>query len=526
MINPFCNRNKPELKAYLDGQLPLIQRLRVRRHLRSCAACREELSFMEQISNELHADGPKPLDHSLRARILNAVSQAGPTETPPAPAKPARKRLRPLTVCAGAATAIVAWFTLYPLLHGDVLRSITTGSQTPKSQSNLKQIGLGAGMYTQDYDESRSQEHTGASSVAQSEAIPATGSGMGRVTPSQQLLGGPMKPEAQIPDIETRSARKRQTRDTAGYGNRGYVSSFDHQAGEEQRRIDSGRTERFKSLPHQVQHRTSPLMITEGGRREVLVAQAPASKLAQRAQSAAAPSVQQQLDTLAGEEKVERTVNHTATVTVQVDSVETRSETVAQYAQTAGGFVANNQLSTGDDDAKTATLTLKVPVAQFETVLNQVARLGEVKAKNLTGEDLTDQISDQEQSEHILRQDINTTQEELTHHLTRSGRQERLDSLRELRTRIAQTSARLKLLRKLGALSTISVELDEKPRVAPPAPKTGGFVDDMNNALHGAMRSMVEAARLPILAFIWILAYSPLWILLILGYRYAKLGSR
>jgi hypothetical protein len=222
-------------------------------------------------------------------------------------------------------------------------------------------------------------------------------------------------------------------------------------------------------------------------------------------------------------EAVERQVHREASFTVEVDNVEAGSETAAEYAQTAGGYVAENQLSTGEDNAKTASLILKVPVAQFEATLNQLAKLGEVKAKNVTGEDLTEKISDQEQAEHVLRQDIGSTQEELTHRLSRSAREERMDTLRELRTRIAQTRARLQLLRKLGALSTITLELDEKPKPAP-TPKTGGFVDDMNDTLHGAARSMMQAARLPILTFIWILAYSPLWILLLLGYRYARRG--
>jgi hypothetical protein len=358
------------------------------------------------------------------------------------------------------------------------MHSMTPMAQSSKKpQSNLKQLGTGLSMYAQDYEE--------ASPSASAPAAPS------------YLVSNLAKRKTRMP-ADTGFVAGRQRQQIVDGPVADLNGNAKAETGESRARMDA--VENYMTVSR------------AGKAAAAIPAHGTVSKL---------PSIQQQLANLAGEEQAERTVHRDASETVQVDNVETRSETVAQYAQTAGGFVSNNQLSTGEDDVKTANLTLKVPVAQFETVLNQVARLGEVKAKNVNGEDLTEQISDQEQSEHILRQDINTTQDELTHRLTRSGRQERLDTLRELRTRIAQTTARLKLLHKLGALSTISVELDEKPHTAPPAPKTGGFLDDMNNALHGAMSSMAQAARLPILTFIWILAYSPLWLLLIMGYRYA-----
>ena len=38
-----CDRIRPDLKAYVDGQLPALSRLVIRWHLRRCADCRKEV---------------------------------------------------------------------------------------------------------------------------------------------------------------------------------------------------------------------------------------------------------------------------------------------------------------------------------------------------------------------------------------------------------------------------------------------------------------------------------------------------
>src|SRR5205807_4610459 len=90
-----------------------------------------------------------------------------------------------------------------------------------------------------------------------------------------------------------------------------------------------------------------------------------------------------------------RYVKKEANITVEVDRLEEKSDAVEQMVKEVGGYVANNQLTTGEDGLKSASLTVKVPVPQFETMLSRFAKLGEVKAKNVTGEDITEQVSDE-----------------------------------------------------------------------------------------------------------------------------------
>lgn len=215
----------------------------------------------------------------------------------------------------------------------------------------------------------------------------------------------------------------------------------------------------------------------------------------------------------------ERQVRKQADITVEVDKLEEKSDTVEQMVKTAGGFVANNQLSTGEDGLKTASLTTRIPVGEFENFLAKVAKLGEVKAKNVTGEDITEQVSDQNQAVRVLSDDIRLTEAKLREKRGGALRASDEETLRQMRVRVAQSQARLDMLKKLAALSTVTVQLREKSRT--PAVQQGGFLDEMRDTGHLAVQSFLQAARLPILMLIWLLAYAPIWIVLAIAYKYA-----
>jgi len=67
---------------------------------------------------------------------------------------------------------------------------------------------------------------------------------------------------------------------------------------------------------------------------------------------------------------------------------ESSSDDVVRLVKGAGGYVANVTVSTGADDLKTASMSLRVPIERFDEVLGQIAKLGDVRTKNVSGEDI------------------------------------------------------------------------------------------------------------------------------------------
>jgi len=216
----------------------------------------------------------------------------------------------------------------------------------------------------------------------------------------------------------------------------------------------------------------------------------------------------------------QRQVHKEASIGVQVPNPETTSDKVAEMVKETGGFVAGNTLSTGDDGLKSAELTVKVPVTQFEAFLGQVARLGNVQSKNITGEDVTEKTSDADQTESVLEEDVQKSEARLKA-LGSKAKWHDEQATRDLRIQLAEARARLVLLKRMAALSTITVDLSQTPKPPAPALVTGGFLHGLKASTHDALQSLVSSASALVALVIWLLAYAPLWIPALLVGRYA-----
>ena len=215
----------------------------------------------------------------------------------------------------------------------------------------------------------------------------------------------------------------------------------------------------------------------------------------------------------------QRQVHKEASIGVRVANPEATSDKVADMVKETGGFVAANNLSTGDDGLKSAELIVKVPVTQFETFLGQVARLGSVQSKNVTGEDITEKKSDADQTENVLEGDVQNSEARLKALGSRAKWHDE-QATRDLRTQLAEARARLILLKRMAALSTVTIDLSQTPKTPAPSPVTGGFLNGLKASTHDALGSLVSSAGALVALVIWLLAYAPLWIPALLVGRY------
>src|SRR5437016_2505532 len=89
---PGCESFIDELKAYVDGELSMARKLSVRSHVSKCPACREEVTAMEQMGNELRMGDAGGLDAALKAKIMAGVPDSTPDSADSE--NPARRRWR------------------------------------------------------------------------------------------------------------------------------------------------------------------------------------------------------------------------------------------------------------------------------------------------------------------------------------------------------------------------------------------------------------------------------------------------
>ncbi|MGI4789702.1 MAG: DUF4349 domain-containing protein [Janthinobacterium lividum] len=215
-----------------------------------------------------------------------------------------------------------------------------------------------------------------------------------------------------------------------------------------------------------------------------------------------------------------RQVHKEASIGVQVANPETTGDTINTMVQESGGYVAANNLSTGSDGLRSSELIVKVPVAQFETFLAQVAKLGVVQSKNISGEDITEKTSDANQTESVQEDDLQQSEARLRV-LGAKAKWHDQEATRDLRIQVAQSRARLVLLKRMAALGTITIDLSQTPKAIVAPPVTNGFWDSLKGTTHNAMQSLVGSASALLALVIWLLAYAPVWIPLLLIGRYA-----
>ncbi len=464
-----------DLKAYADGELPLPRRLAVRRHLTHCASCREELTQMTQISEDLRASEPADaLDPALRAKILgiapetapDSAGQEGRTQglplrpTPPGLGAGGRNRLALRWALAGA--ALLAWFVFFPVFQHvrENARSADNSAEAYKPQG---------------------QEANPPPAVRFSAARPApAGTGASPVSRHEGSGGGYPGGSGPSAMTERLSGRGAVIDKNGNVDGNASVRAFSP-------------ISKFKEAP--------------SAENKVTV-------------NSTAGNIQTFDAFNASTYAPQRQVHKEATIGVQVANPEATSDKVADMVKETGGFVAGNTLDTGADGLKTAELTVKVPVAQFETFMGQVARLGNVQSKNITGEDITEKKSDADQTESVLEGDVQSSEARLKALGSRAKWHDE-QATRDLRTQLAEARARLVLLKRMAALSTITVDLSQTPKPPAPAPVTGGFLNGLKASTHDALQSLVTSAGALMALVIWLLAYAPLWIPALLVGRYA-----
>lgn len=124
-----CERAVLKLKAYSDGELGWIERIRVERHLNGCDQCRAELAAIKKLSNVLRALPVGSPSDDFSAKVMNTVWKSDLQE-----AYSRRWSRRPAMVGALIAVICLASFAAYlampdqPADVGEIARL-----QTPES---------------------------------------------------------------------------------------------------------------------------------------------------------------------------------------------------------------------------------------------------------------------------------------------------------------------------------------------------------------------------------------------------------
>jgi Domain of unknown function (DUF4349)/Collagen triple helix repeat (20 copies) len=140
---------------------------------------------------------------------------------------------------------------------------------------------------------------------------------------------------------------------------------------------------------------------------------------------------------------------------------------VSGVATGYGGYMANTQTKYGGDDA-TATITMRIPVANFEAAIKQLTHLDEVTvlSQSTTGADVTDQYTNV-QAQMIS---LNAERDSFLALLSAARDVNQIlmlhDRVTGVQSQIDQLQGRLNLLDHQSSLSSLAITISERPAPA------------------------------------------------------------
>ncbi len=187
---------------------------------------------------------------------------------------------------------------------------------------------------------------------------------------------------------------------------------------------------------------------------------------------------------------IETKIIKTASLTIEVKDVNSAVETLKNIAARNGGYISSTNVQKNYKDQLTGNVVIRIPQAEFETVLAGVEAIGTVKSASTQGQDVTEEYVDlqaQKTSYDNQLTQYNAIMKQSTKIEDIIKVQEQID---RVQTELNRLEGRIRYLNSRIDLSTISVSLQEPE---PVGGDTGhNFIATINEGIAGFL-GMIDA---------------------------------
>lgn len=212
----------------------------------------------------------------------------------------------------------------------------------------------------------------------------------------------------------------------------------------------------------------------------------------------------------------ERKIISTATLTIEVASVQVAINDITNLTLESGGFVSKSSISDIGSNRKNGHITVRVPQKSFYSTFEKIDALGTEKYRQVSGQDVTEEFIDLGARLDNLQKQETRLQEILKMATAVKDIIEVEHELERVRGEVESLTGRLNYLNQSVEMSTIAVTVME------PASIGGDDGWGISNALRDAVRGFIESIR-GIIIFtgfiIPILIYLGIAVLIALGIK-------
>jgi hypothetical protein len=211
---------------------------------------------------------------------------------------------------------------------------------------------------------------------------------------------------------------------------------------------------------------------------------------------------------------ISRKIIYDAQVDVIVESVDPVSRKVGTLVQEARGYIAEQSVTGSPGSLRSMRWRIRVPVERFESLLLSVVSLGELERNSRTSQDITEQYYDIEariKNKKVEEQTLNKILQE------RSGKLEDVlkveVELSRVRGEIEQLEGKIRVLENLSSMATLSLNVREREKYAPPPPVVADFPTQIARAWESSLKSLVELGKSVVLWTVTWAIWIPLYVI-------------
>jgi hypothetical protein len=213
-----------------------------------------------------------------------------------------------------------------------------------------------------------------------------------------------------------------------------------------------------------------------------------------------------------------RAIIYTGTITVRVSDVDSAANAAITSALGTGGFVGGDNRNS-DESRSEARLVLRVPADRFNAVLGEMAKLGEELKREVSTQDVTEQVVDVESRVATATASVERVQALLARANTISEIVSLESELARRQADLESLKARQRKLSDLTALATITVVILGKDAQVPARDEPdSGFLAGLKGGWNafltslevlltilGALLPWFLALGLPVFGLVWLL---------------------
>ncbi|MCZ7384518.1 MAG: DUF4349 domain-containing protein [Candidatus Methanoperedens sp.] len=210
---------------------------------------------------------------------------------------------------------------------------------------------------------------------------------------------------------------------------------------------------------------------------------------------------------------IDRKIISTASLTLEVKSVEKASNDIVKIVEASQGFISGSSTD-ASGGSKNGQMTIRVPQKNFYSTIAQIEALGTEKSRQISGQDVTEEFIDVGARLDNLKKQETRFQEILKNASTVKDVLEVERELERVRGEIESLTGRMNYLNQSVEMSTITVNVMEP---APIAGEGWGITDALREAAAGFIGSInglivFIGYILPIVVFIAIIVLLARWV--------------